>query len=330
MALGKVLVTGAPGWLGIRLVQTLAREGIETRCLVLAGSDTSVLTDAGAEVVEGDVLLPGTLAGAVDGVDTVFHAAGIIHTGMFSLGNLDRVNAGGTQNLLEAAVRAGVRRFVYVSSNSAAGCNRRRDVLMNEYTPPRPYMRYGWSKSLAERAVNEAWVREAIETTILRPCWYYGPGQPERQTRLMKMITLGKAPLFGDGANLRSMTFVDSLCDALVLAAETDVARGETYWIADERPYSTLEIYRTLADILGVELRTSTYPAFASAGAALVDGVLQRVGLYQMEIHVAGEMYKDIACSVAKAKKDLGWRSPTDLRDGMAESVEWARDAGLL
>lgn len=330
MALGKALVTGAPGWLGNRLVRKLALEGVETRCLVLAGSDVSALRDAGAEVVEGDVLLPDTLSGAVEGVDTVFHAAGIIHTGSFGLADLDRVNTRGTKNLLEAAVRADVRRFVHVSSNSAAGCNRRREVPMDERTPVRPYMRYGRSKSLAEGAVNDAWARGAIETTVLRPCWYYGPGQPERQTRLMKMIVLGKAPLFGDGANLRSMTYVDNLCDAMVLAAGADIARGETYWIADERPYSTLEIYRTLADILGVELRTSTYPAFSSAGAALVDGMLQAVGLYQMEIHVAGEMYKDITCSVEKAKKDLGWRAPTDLRDGMVESVRWARDAGLL
>ncbi|MBA4371159.1 MAG: hypothetical protein C0418_06255 [Coriobacteriaceae bacterium] len=273
---------------------------------------------------------PGSLVAATAGVDAVFHAAGIIHTGMFGIGELRRINTQGTENLLDASVRSGVRRFVYVSSNSAVGCNRRRDVLMNEYTPPRPYMRYGASKSLAERAVNEAWVRGRIETTILRPCWYYGPGQPERQTRLMKMIMLGKAPLFGDGANLRSMTYVDSLCSAMLSAAEAPIARGETYWIADERPYSTLEIYRTLAAALGVELETSSYPAFASAGAALVDGALQGVGLYQMEIHVAGEMYKDIACSVAKAEKDLGWVPPGSLEDGMRASVAWAREAGLL
>ena len=330
MSLGKVLVTGAPGWLGTRLVGALAAAGVQTRCLVLPGSETAELSRLGVETVEGDVTEPGSLAAATSGVDVVFHAAGIIHPPMFDLRELDRVNVDGTRNVLDASIRSGARRFVHVSSNSAVGCNRRRDVLMDEETPPRPYMRYGRSKLAAERLVGGAWAAGRIETTIVRPCWYYGPGQPERQTRLMKMITLGKAPLFGDGLNLRSMTYVESLCEAMLLAAESPVARGETYWIADERPYTTLEVYRTLAGILGVELHTSTYPAFTSGGAALVDGVLQGVGLYQMEIHVAGEMYKDIACSVARAKKDLGWRPPSGLEDGMRASVEWAREAGLV
>ncbi len=330
MSLGQVLVTGTPGWLGTRLVRHLADAGIQVRCLVLPGSDADELAAAGADIVEGDVTDAASLTAAVAGIDVVFHAAGIIHTGMLNIGDLRKVNAKGTRNLLESSVRAGVRRFVYVSSNSAAGCNRRRDLLMNEYTPPRPYMRYGASKSLAEAAVNEAWIREQIETVILRPCWYYGPGQPERQTRLMKMITMGTAPMFGDGLNLRSMTYVDSLCGALALAADSETARGETYWIADDRPYTTAEIYSTMAEVLGVEFRTKRYPAFTSGGAAMVDKVLQSAGLYQMEIHVAGEMYKDIACSVRKARKDLGWEPPADLREGMRSSVAWAREAGLL
>lgn len=326
----KALVTGSPGWLGSRLVAELLRRDVEVRCVVHPAADTAGLEAMGADVRRADLRDRASLQGAAAGIDTVFHVAGLIHPPMFGLRQLREVNTEGTAALLDEAVRAGARRFVHVSSNSAVGCNRDRAVPMNEYTVERPYLAYGRSKLAAEQLVNEAFVRERVETTIIRPCWFYGPGQPERQTRLMKMIIAGKAPMFGDGLNLRSMTEVDSLCDALIRAGSEPMAAGETYWIADERPYTTLHVYRTLAELLGVELRTSTFPRVASDLSAMGDTVLQALGLYQMELHVAGEMYKDIACIVAKARKDLGWEAPTDLRAGMARSIEWAREHGLL
>lgn len=327
--MSKALVTGAPGWLGTRLVEGLRQLGFEVRCLVLPGVDATTL-EATAEVVRGDLGDPASLHGVAQGCDVVFHAGGIIHPPALNVSRLRRVNFGGTQAVLAEAVRSGASRFMFVSSNSAVGCNRSRDVLMNEYTLERPYMSYGKSKFDAEQAVNEAFVTGLIDTTIVRPCWFYGPGQPERQTRLMNMIIAGKVPMFGDGLNLRSMTNVDSLCDALIKASSSSAAVGECYWIADEHPYTTLHVYQTIAELLGVELRTSNLPAAASGMSAMGDRVLQALGVYQMEIHVAGEMYKDIACRVSKAQKDLGWTPPGDLREGMSLSVEWARERGLL
>lgn len=328
--MGGSLVTGAPGWLGNQLVRKLVEDGREVRCLVLPDADASELRSLGVEVVNGDVTQPDTLRGAARGCDVVYHAAGIVHPGTFTIGDLHRVNVGGTANVLREAVASRVRRFVFVSSNSAAGVNRRRGELMDETTPERPYLRYGASKRAAEELVRAAYDRGEIETSVIRPCWYYGPGQPERQTRLMRMVREGKAPMFGDGSNLRSMTYVESLCEALMIAAASGAAAGRTYWIADERPYTTREIYEAIAEIVGVELRTANLPGPASSVAAFGDAVLQAVGLYQMEVHVAGEMNKDIACSVERAKAELGYRPPTDLREGMRVSYEWAVARGLL
>ncbi len=323
----RALVTGAPGWLGTRLVEQLVLRGFAVRCLVHPDAENAV---ADAEIVRGDLRDTRSLAGITDGIDVVFHAAGLIHPPPLSLRGLFDVNTAGTKNLLAEGVRSGVRRFVYVSSNSAAGCNVSRDTLLNEYSRERPYMAYGRSKLEAEQYVNDVFVRGLLETVIVRPCWFYGPGQPQRQTRLMNMIIVGKAPLFGDGLNLRSMTEVDSLCDALIRCATETRAAGELYWIADERPYTTRHVYETIARLLDVELRTSSFPKVASDLSAFGDRVLQALHVYQMEIHVAGEMYKDIACSVTKAKKDLGWEPPTDLTGGMARSIAWARERGLL
>ena len=330
MSKHKVLVTGAPGWLGTPFVEKLLANDREVRCLVLQGVDAAYLGKLGAEIREGNILNPDSLDEVVNGVEVIFHIVGIVHAKFFGVGDFFRINTQGTKNILQCAIRAGVKRLLFVSSNSPGGCNYSRDVLMNEHTPPRPYMKYGRSKLLAERAVNEAYIKGQIETVILRPCWFYGPGQPKRQTRLMQMIKNGNVPLFGDGRNLRSMTYIDSLCAALLLAEENEIAKGETYWIVDERPYTTLEIYQTIAELLGVELKTINIPGFFSNLATLTDGVLQRLGMYQQEIHIVGELNKNIACSIKKARKDLGYQPKIELREGMRRSIEWAKEKGLL
>ncbi|MFC1872242.1 NAD-dependent epimerase/dehydratase family protein [Chloroflexota bacterium] len=330
MSQGKVLVTGAPGWLGTRFVEILAEKNRDIRCLVLPGIDVSHLKKLGADIVQGNITKPESLEKVADGVETVFHIVGIIHVKFFGVSSFYRINTEGTKNMLECAIKAGVKRFIYVSSNSVSGCNYDGDALMNEYTPPRPYMTYGKSKFLSERAVNEASVRGEIETVIFRPCWFYGPAQPARQTRLMKMIKNGNVPLFGDGSNLRSMTYIDNLCEALLLAEEMKTAKGETYWIADERPYSTLEIYETIAELLEVKLKTTNIPGFFSDIGTVADWIMQKLHIYQQEIHVVGELNKNIACSIEKAKKDLGYKPNIDLREGMKRSIEWAKERGLL
>jgi nucleoside-diphosphate-sugar epimerase len=330
MATEKIFVTGAPGWLGNRFVEMLTEKKRDVRCLVLKNMDYSYLKKLGAEAVEGDITRPETLNNVASDVETVFHLAGIIHPKLFGGGDFFKINTHGTKNMLDAAIKSGAKRFVYISSNSPVGVNYDRNILMNEYTFPKPYMNYGRSKLLAEKAVNEAFVQGKIETVIIRPCWYYGPGQPKRQTRLMKMIKEGRALLFGDGTNLRSMTYIENLCDAMLLAEKSKIASGETYWIADERPYTTIEIYNVIASLLGVDLRIRKIPGMVSDAVRIADSALQKLHLYQQEIHVAGEMNVNIACSIEKAKKDLGYKPRVDLKEGMKRSIDWAKKQGMI
>src|ERR1700690_699756 len=89
-----------------------------------------------------------------------------------------------------------------------------------------------------------------IETVIVRPPWFYGPNQPPRQTLFFQMVRDGKAPIVGSGQNLRSMGYVDNLCQGLLLAAMAGQANGQTYWIADRRPYSMNEVIDTIERLL--------------------------------------------------------------------------------
>lgn len=344
-----ILVTGAQGWLGSRLVEVLARglpglAGFECprtpprlRCLALPGTSTDRLTQVNpnTEVVSGDLRNPDDCARLCAGAKgaILFHTAGIIHPKRVR--ELYEINTEGTKQLLEAAVSAGVKRAVVVSSNSPCGCNPHPDHLFDESSPYAPYMNYGRSKMLMELAVKELQTAGRLETVIVRPPWFYGPNQPPRQTLFFKMIREGKAPIVGSGENLRSMGYVDNLCQGLILAAQTDRANGQTYWIADRRPYSMSEIINTVERLLETEFRKSCahkrlrLPGVASSVAYAMDGLLQSAGVYHQKIHVLSEMNKTIACSVTKAEKELNYRPQVELEEGMRRSLAWCVQQGL-
>jgi nucleoside-diphosphate-sugar epimerase len=342
-------VTGAPGWLGTRLVRSLA-EGLpddpvlaqpdpdaRIRCLVQRGLDRSPLEriSTRVEVVAGDVRDRASIEPFFAGARgaTLFHLAGIIHPRRIR--DLYEINVQGSRHVLEGAVAAGVRRIVAVSSNSPAGCNGRPDHLFDETSPYRPYMHYGRSKMQMEEILHRACEAGRIESVVVRPCWFYGPEQPRRQTRFFSMIRQGKVPVVGSGEARRSMSYLDNTCQGLVLAARTDAARGRTYWIADRRPYSMNEIVATIERLLESEFAIPVargrmrLPDLASRLAWGADLVLQGIGRYVQEIHVLSEMNKTIACSIARAERELGYRPKVDLEEGMRRSIRWCLDSGI-
>jgi len=337
------LVTGAPGWLGTRLVQTLA-EGLadvpslaeasdrEIRVLAYGDADLTALEQIRGHVriVRGDVTDPESLATFTRGAEggTLFHAAGIIHPAR-GIKQLYAVNEAGTRNVLQAAAGSGIRRFIHVSSNSPIGLNPSPEHVFDEDAPYRPYMHYGKSKKRAEDLVNAAGAAGPLETVIIRPPWFYGTGQPERQSRFIKMVRDGKAPIVGSGANRRSMAYIDNICQGLLLSERTPHARGRTYWIADERPYPMTEIIDTIEDVLerdfsvAVAHKRLRLPNVMAEVAGAADWALQAAGLYVTPMHVLGEMNKTIACSVGRAGRELGYQPRVALREGMRRSIEW-------
>jgi nucleoside-diphosphate-sugar epimerase len=318
-----VLVTGAPGWLGNRLVPELLRAGQEVRCLVLPGIDPAPLGPE-VEVVRGDVRDPAAVRAAAEGVEVVIHGVGVVHAKRRARG-FYAINSEGTRRALEGAVSAGVRRFLHVSSNSASGFQSERDVLMTEDQLPLPESDYGKSKLQAERHVLAARDAGRLETVILRPCLYYGPGQPARMDRLFGMIEKGTVPVFGDGLALRSMTYVDDVARVLVQCLDKPAATGETFWIADEPPYTTLGALQAMADAIGAELRVRHLPEVLSRLCERVDMAIGDLGGYVQDLHVVGETYRNIGCSIEKAKRVLGFEPNNDLVGGYRRALEHAR-----
>ena len=343
------LITGVPGWLGTRLTRVLAeglkdverfKEGnpeLVIRCMVLPGEDTTALTSIKGriELIESDLTHPESLGVFFKGSEgaTLFHCAGVIHPDR-GIRQFYNVNVEGTRNVLDAAQNYSVKRFIHVSSNSPIGYNPFRDHLFNELSPYAPYMHYGKSKKQAEDLVNEAGNTGKIETVIIRPPWFYGPDQPPRQTLFFQMIKDGKGLIMGDGENRRSMAYVDNICQGLLLCEQKEAANGKTYWIADERPYTMNEIVDTIEHLLETEFDQQCrhtrmhLPVFVSTSAQMIDWCLQAAGLYHQKIHVLSEMNKTIACSVEKAKKELGYDPKISLEEGMRRSLRWLWDTG--
>jgi nucleoside-diphosphate-sugar epimerase len=338
------LITGATGWCGTRLVQVLQQqagqsrgEELGLRCLVYPGSNTETICAAGnVEIITGDLRNPVDAARFCQSAEgaTLFHCAGLIHPRLFTR-ELYEINVAGTENILKAAQAARVRRVVILSSNSPFGVNPNREHRFDENSAYRPYMNYGRSKMLMEKAAQKFSTKDGMEIVILRPTWFYGPEQPLRQTTFFSMIKNGMAPILGDGGNMRSMVYIDNLCQALLLAASVPQAAGETFWVADRRPYSMNEIVDTVERLMENEFsipvthKRLRLPSIAGEVAQYADWTIQTFGLYQQKIHVMSEMNKNIACSIEKARQVLGYEPEIDLEEGMRRSLRWCIERGV-
>ncbi len=332
------IVTGGAGWLGRNLLSTLATEGRRLRCLVAQPQDRAVVDGVapGAEQVVGDVRDPVAVSRLFDGTEgaTVLHVASVIHPAGRTRELFD-VNVGGTAHVIEGARRHHVRRLVYVSSNSPFGFNRSADDQFDEDSPYEPHLAYGQSKMEAERLVSGAHRRGDVDTSIVRAPWFYGPFQPPRQTRFLAAVRRGRFPLVGSGENRRSLVYTDNLVQGVLLAERTPSAGGRAYWIADARPYPMTEILDAVraactAHGLAVAPRRAPHlPGLASEVALIADRLVQGRGRYVQAIHVLSEMNKTIACSIDRARRDLGYEPTVELFEGMRRSVRWCLDEGV-
>ena len=335
-------ITGGAGWFGQALLHALVdplsewhRDGT-IRVLCKSDQDAAVVARISKRIVivRGDITEARALSALVDGDEEVdlIHAAGVIHPA--AVAEFFAVNTDGTVAIVDAAVSAGIRRLVHVSSNSPFGVNPDPLEVFRNDEPFHPYLGYGESKMLGEQAVDAAARDQGLRAVIIRPPWFYGPYQPLRQTKFFKMVSGGRFPLFGGGHNRRSMVYVDNLVQGAMRAELVPGVAGRGYWIADERPYPVTEIVSTVQDALTAEgIATKhgglTIPNFIGDLAERADRLIQKTGRYQQAVHVLGEMNKTIACDISVAKVELGYDPKISLLEGMRRSLRWVREQGV-
>ncbi|MEX2292558.1 MAG: NAD(P)-dependent oxidoreductase [Acidimicrobiales bacterium] len=331
-----IVITGAAGWLGQNLVRAVAPNREVVRCLVQTADEASLLglVSASVDPVVGDVRDPAALERLFAGMtgSTVVHAAAIIHPRR-RVQELYDVNVGGTQLVLDAARRAASGRVVHVSSNSPFGANPTTSHRFTEASPFNPYLGYGRSKTEAETLVQTAQARGDLETVVLRPPWFYGPFQPDRQTQWFRAVRRGRFPLVGDGTNRRSMIFTGNLVHAILRAEVAAQAAGSAYWVADGPALDMRSILATVREALALEgLPVSggqpALPRMAGVVAEHLDTMIQSRDRYVQALHVLGELKDTIACDITRAEHELGYSPEVDLLTGMRSSIRWCFDRG--
>ena len=333
----SIFITGANGWLGKRLVYLLINgynnisitDPNKIFCFVPKNENDDYLRNLNVNIIKGDIKnisdCENFLAKDADGL--VIHAAGIVHAKIFS-SDFNKINFLGSKNIFTAARNNKHKKFIAISSNSCFG-SRSDSEIFDDDSNYNPYAKYGSSKFKMERYLKKQADNSLPNITILRPMWFYGPGQPPRQTTFFKMVKNGKFPLLGNGKNLRSMTYIDNLIESIALSSRLDLKSGESFWIADEKPYEMIEIINTIKKVLSNEFNIEAksnnmnIPSFVSDIARLADLTIQFFGLYQQKIHVLSEMNQTIACKVNKAKKILDYDPKVSLYEGMKNSIDW-------
>lgn len=241
----SALVTGASGFMGRVLCARLQRGGALVRALGRRRAE-----GPWDEFVTYDLPGDGSPSAAVAEVDTVFHLAGKAHVEPRGIDDPEQraVTVDGTRRLLDAAVTAGVTRFIFMSSVKANGHGDR--PTGNEWDR-QAGSAYGRAKREAEQLVVAAGARSGMHTTVLRPSLVYGPGWKGHLERMFRAVDAGWFPPPPPIANRRSMVHVSDVATAALLAAERPGANGRTYCLSDGESYSTRRVYEAMCRVLG-------------------------------------------------------------------------------
>jgi len=260
----KHLVTGGAGFIGSNLAQRLLELGYHVRILdnLSTGRKDNLAEIAGdVEFIEGDIRNVATVEKAVRGMDYVFHQAALpsVPRSVADPVTSNEVNIVGTLNLLEAARRAAVRRFVMASSSSVYGES--EELPKHEGMIPSPLSPYAISKLANEHYCRVYWQLYKLRTVCLRYFNVFGPNQDPGSEyaavvpRFITRLQTGKAPIvYGDGEQSRDFTYVDNAVAANLLAAENDAMVGEVFNCACGSQYTLNQLLDKLRKILGVDL----------------------------------------------------------------------------
>lgn len=329
----NVLITGGTGFIGARLALRCLDNGDAVRVLGMTNNGAEEenrrrVEKRGAETVIGSVTDAAVVGRAIAGVEVIYHLAAAQHEANVPDQYFRDINVGGTRNLLEAAVAAGVQRFVHGSTIGVYGSA--AEGQLDEDTPARPDNIYGITKAEGEKvALSYA---DRLPVVVVRISEVYGPGD-RRLLKLFRGIQKNMFVVIGKGENLHQLIYVDDLVDGLLLAARSERAVGQVVVLAGKEVLTTNQMVAAVADALGkpggARLRAPMWPFMASA--VVLEKLLRPVGI-QPPLHRRRMDFfrKNLTFSRERAQAVLGFEPGTGFRDGAALTAAWYREHGDL
>lgn len=310
---GRVLVTGASGFVGAALVPALLRRGrYEVRAAVRHGG---VAAGDVEQIVVGDLGAATQWQPALHGVGVVIHTAARVHvmrdTAFDPLSAFRAVNVAGTLELARQAAACGVRRFVFISSIKVHGEGSPDGQPLCADHLPAPVDPYGISKLEAESGLRELAAATEMEVVILRPPLVYGPGVKGNFLAMMRWLHAGIPLPLGAIRNLRSLVALDNLVDLIVTCVEHGAAANQIFLVSDGEDLSTTELLERTAAALGRPAWLVPVPAgWLRRGARLF-------GKEDSWRRLCGSLQVDIG----KTRQQLGWEPPVGVDEGLRRAA---------
>jgi nucleoside-diphosphate-sugar epimerase len=325
----KVLVTGASGFAGGVLTKKLIEQGHNVRVMVRDKAKLKLPRVPSMEVFEGDIIDKKAVDSAVNGVEKVFHIAGLFR----QAGIVDQVywdtNVGGTENLLDSALRFGIKRFVHCSTVGVHG--HIADPPANETYRFAPGDIYQVTKLEGEKRAVSFYKETGLPISVIRPGPIYGPGDL-RLLKLFKLASRNITPILGKGTIYFNMVYVDDLADAFILASEKKEAIGEVFIAGGPENITLNEIVDFIAEIRGKPKTKIHLPAKPiQILGSLCEKVCIPLGIEPPIYRRRVDFFtKSRAFDISKARKLLNYQPKVSIFDGLQRTVNWYSQQGLL
>ena len=327
----KALVTGATGFIGSHVTDLLIERGYDVNCLVRKTSDLRWLINKKVNLVDGSLGNPESLNNAVAGMDYIFHVAGLTFARNYE--EFLKGNRDGTKNLLNATVKSApnLKKFLYVSSQTAAGPSPSLDAPKKEDSECKPITSYGKSKYATEQEVLA--LKERLPFTIVRPPAVFGP----RDTAILpifKSVKMGLGTLIGFKPKYVSLIHSRDLSRGIVEAAESEKTTGKTYFVSSDEFYSWNQLMEIIKMALNkkfvLKLRLPHSLVLTAAGLSELAGKFSSkppVFNYEKGIDFIQDYW---ICSTENARKDFGYRQQVPIGEGIEDTCRWYIDNGWM
>jgi len=327
-------VTGSNGFIGTRLVEELSSGGHSVRCLVRSRDRFGRISGLpGVTPVIGDLDALSVLEAAARGCDTVFHMAAFAKPWSKDRSLPQRVNVAGTLNLLKAAGRSGVKRFVFTSSAAVIGPSPGVEPIDENFPRTVPFFNeYEETKAEAEELVRQ-YSSDGMECVIVNPPRVYGPGPMNESNAVTKMISLyaqGRWRIIpGDGKCVGNYVLVDDVVKGHILAAQKGKP-GHRYILGGENLIFD-SFFETLAGLTGRRRRMVRMPvSMMTAGARLMEWQAGLTGIPPLITAPWVKKYLNhwsLSCN--RAIDDLGY-NPVSFEEGAMITLDWLRQTGKV
>lgn len=310
----RVLITGATGFVGARLLSTVVKS--DRYEVVAAVRAADFIPPTGVKAVKVDGLRSDTdWAQALEGVDAVVHCAARVHvmneTAQDPLVEFRKVNVEGTLNLARQAIDAGVKRFVFVSSIKVNGEGTAPGKPYAPEDQAAPQDPYGVSKMEAEQALRELAIETGLEVVVIRPVLVYGPGVKANFLNMMRWLDKGVPLPLGAIHNRRSLVAIDNLVDLIIVCIDHVAAANETFLVSDGEDVSTTQLLTRMARALDVKSRLLPIPA------GLISLAARMLGRQSISQRLCGSLQVDIS----KNNSLLGWTPPIGIDAALKQTA---------